>query len=77
MSTIPDTRLDTSGLTCPLPVLKAKKALKAMAPGQLLEVVATDPQSPEDFAVLCETQGHKLLSSAPDGQAFRFLIERA
>ena len=70
------TRLDTSGLTCPLPVLKAKKALSSLKPGDVLEVVATDPQSREDFAVLCETQGHRLIESNELGGVFRFLIAR-
>ena len=70
-------RLDTSGLMCPLPVLKARKALASLAAGQCLEVIATDPQSPADMAVLCETKGHSLVVSetiAPD--AFRFVIAR-
>lgn len=68
--------LDVRGLTCPLPVLKARKALAKLAPGDILDVLATDPQSPADFAVLCETQGHRLLHSSAAEGVFRFLIAR-
>lgn len=68
--------LDTSGLACPLPVLKARKALAALRPGQLLEVIATDPQSPADFEVLCSVGGHKLRTQSTTGGVFRFTIER-
>lgn len=55
-------RLDTRGLNCPLPVLKAQKALRAMAAGERLEILATDPKAPVDLAQLCETAGHLLLA---------------
>lgn len=72
----PAQTLDTSGLTCPLPVLKARKALAALRSGQRLALIATDPQSPADIAVLCETQGHRLLASEAIDGGFSFLIER-
>jgi tRNA 2-thiouridine synthesizing protein A len=68
--------LDTSGLTCPLPVLKARKALAALSPGDVLDVIATDPQSPADFEVLCSVGGHKLRAQSTAGGVFRFTIER-
>ncbi len=76
-TTSPNARLDTSGLTCPLPVLKARKTLASMVPGQCLEIIATDPQSPQDMRVLCETKGHILVASEVIGpDVFRFLIAR-
>ncbi len=71
-----DRTLDTSGLMCPLPVLKAKKAMAQLAPGQVLEIIATDPGSVADFDVFCQVQGHRLLRSDADGATFRFEIER-
>lgn len=83
---IPSARLDTTGLLCPLPVLKTRKALAQLAPGQCLEVIATDPQSHADMIVLCETQGHRLASCETGSHEavgpaagltpFRFLIVR-
>ena len=60
--------LDLKGLKCPLPVLRAKKALKGMAPGALLEVLATDPGSVKDFHAFCETTGDEMVAwSEADG----------
>jgi tRNA 2-thiouridine synthesizing protein A len=65
------TLLDATGLICPLPVLKARKALKAMPPGALLAVRATDPAAPKDFRAFCEATGHALvgIDVAEDGLA--------
>ncbi len=59
-----DQRLDASGLTCPLPLLKAKQALNRMQSGEILEVLATDPGSVRDFQVFAEQSGHRLLASS-------------
>lgn len=72
-----DVTIDTSGLSCPIPILKAKKALAAMADGATLEVVATDPASPKDFAAFCRATGNVLVDSGNRGPAFWFLIQRA
>lgn len=69
--------LDTSGLTCPIPILKAKKALAALAPGAVLEVVATDPAAPKDFIAFCKATGNELLSSTQEAGNYRFRIRRA
>jgi tRNA 2-thiouridine synthesizing protein A len=72
----PDIELDACGLHCPLPVLKARKRLEAMAPGEVLRVVATDPMAVIDIPHFCTEQGHGLLSvEALDG-AHRFRIRR-
>lgn len=71
-----DSRLDTSGLTCPIPILKAKKALSGLAPGAVLEVLATDPAAPKDFVAFCKATGHELLKSAETAGTWHFLIRR-
>lgn len=72
----PSVFLDASGLRCPLPVLRARKAMKSVAPGGVLEVVATDPSAVADFQSFCETTGDQLVSwNESDGQ-FTFLIRK-
>jgi tRNA 2-thiouridine synthesizing protein A len=68
--------LDVKGLNCPLPILRAKKALTDMESGQVLRVVATDPGSVKDFAAFCKQTGNPLLSSEETASAFTFLISK-
>lgn len=68
--------LDASGLQCPMPLLKAKRALNALAGGERLRVVATDPGSVRDFEVFCEQSGHKLLESERQGERYCYLLEK-
>ena len=68
--------LDTSGLKCPLPVLKAKKALRSMETGDQLRVVSTDPSSVQDFADYCDNAGHTLLISDAGDTLFTYVIEK-
>ena len=68
--------LDVKGLNCPLPILRAKKALTDMESGQVLRVVATDPGSVKDFAAFCRQTGNPLLSSEETADAFTFLISK-
>jgi len=72
-----DQVLDAKGLNCPLPILKAKKALKGMAAGQTLEIQATDPGAVADFDAFCKQTGNVLLSSTDDGGVYKFEIRRA
>lgn len=72
-----DRDLDLRGLICPLPVLRTRKTLLAMARGQRLRVLATDPKTPGDLALFCAEAGHRLVESGQSGEAFSFLIERA
>lgn len=69
--------LDATGLLCPLPVLKARRALKPLAPGAILEVLATDPGAVKDFEHFCQTTGCELLETAeqPDG-VLRFRLKK-
>ena len=71
------TTLDTKGLNCPLPVLKAKKALKDLAAGDLLEVIATDPGSVKDFDSFCRTTGNELMeTNSGDDGVYTFTIKK-
>ncbi|MCK6452360.1 MAG: sulfurtransferase TusA family protein [Alphaproteobacteria bacterium] len=72
----PDKVLDTKGLTCPLPVLRAKKAIKELAPGQVMKVLATDPGSVADFANFCKATGSELLASTTEDNVFVYLIRK-
>ena len=71
-----DTELDTSGLNCPLPILKAKKALASLREGQVLRVIATDPESVRDFTVFSQQMGHALLETREEGGRFYFLLRK-
>ncbi len=71
-----DKEIDTSGLNCPLPILKAKKALTDMQSGQLLKVIATDPGSWRDFEAFARQTGNELLSQEKTGTNFAFVLKR-
>ncbi len=68
--------IDTSGLACPLPVLRARKALIAMAPGERLALTATDPLAAIDVPHFCAETGHRLIASERRDGVLTFLIER-
>lgn len=73
--------LDLRGLACPLPVLKANKALRGMAPGETLVLLATDPAAVKDFHAYAQETGHELLAWAeeegkPGQRVFRFALRR-
>ena len=68
--------LDVRGLNCPMPLLKAKKALNDLAPGALLRVVATDPGSVRDFEVFSRQSGHQLLESSEEAGNYRYLLRK-
>jgi tRNA 2-thiouridine synthesizing protein A len=74
-STLPRV-LDVQGLNCPMPLLKAKKALNEMAPDTLLQVLATDPGSVRDFAVFSKQSGHALLESRQEDEVYIFLLRK-
>ena len=69
-------QLDASGLSCPLPVLKTKKALNDMVSGQILKIIATDPGSVKDFQAFSNQTGHTLLSSVEDKKSFVFYLKK-
>ncbi len=66
--------LDVKGLACPLPVLKAKKKLKSLEPGDELEVLATDPSAVEDFRAFCELTGHTLIDWSEEDGVYSFRL---
>jgi tRNA 2-thiouridine synthesizing protein A len=70
-----DHTLDAKGLNCPLPILKARKALKEVPAGGTLEVLSTDPGSVADFAAFCRQTGNELLEESVDDSVYRFLIK--
>ncbi|MBT3926494.1 MAG: sulfurtransferase TusA family protein [Rhodospirillaceae bacterium] len=67
--------LDTKGLNCPLPILKAKKALGGLSTGDTLEVLSTDPGAVKDFEAFCRQTGNELLESNEDSGVYSFLIK--
>ncbi len=71
-----DEVLDAKGLNCPLPILKAKKALNGLVDGKTLEVLSTDPGSVADFEAFCRATGNELVEHNNDGDIYRFLIKR-
>jgi TusA-related sulfurtransferase len=68
--------LDTRGLACPLPLLKAKQALNRLQTGEQLRVLATDPGSQRDFHVFAEQSGHLLLASEARDDEFIYLLQK-
>lgn len=68
--------LDARGLNCPLPILKAKKALAEMASGEILRVMATDPGSVRDFQAFCRQTGNELVDHREDHKEFTFFMKR-
>ena len=68
--------LDAKGLNCPLPILKAKKAIAGLNPGDTLEVLSTDPGSVKDFEAFTRTTGNTLLETNNDGGVYRYVIKK-
>jgi tRNA 2-thiouridine synthesizing protein A len=71
-----DIIVDARGLSCPLPVLKARRALRELPAGATVEVLSTDPSSAEDFPSFCQSAGHILLEYTQVDDAFRFVIKK-
>ncbi|HXX60169.1 MAG TPA: sulfurtransferase TusA family protein [Candidatus Sulfotelmatobacter sp.] len=68
------THVDARGLSCPMPIVKTAQAIKPLASGALLEVLATDAGSVKDFAAWTRTTGHELVEQSVDGAVYRFVI---
>jgi tRNA 2-thiouridine synthesizing protein A len=71
-----DDELDATGLNCPLPILRAKKALNGMETGKVLRIIATDPGSVKDFEAFAKQTGNELLSSTEENGKFMFLMRK-
>jgi len=69
-------RLDARNLSCPMPIVKTAVAIKGLAPGQLLEVLATDPGSVKDFAAWSSTTGNELVEQGVEDGVYRFVLRR-
>ncbi len=68
--------LDVKGLSCPLPIVKTAQALKQLAAGDLIEVLATDPGSVKDFAAWSKTTGNDIVETSQEGGVFRFVLRK-
>lgn len=68
--------LNLKGLSCPLPIIKTAKAMKELAPGQVLEVFATDPGSVADFNAWSRSTGNPLIDSSQEGEVFHFVLKK-
>ena len=71
-----DRELDVQNLTCPLPILRTKKALAQMVTGEVLRVLATDPASVDDFAAFAKQTGNALLAQNQQDGVFEFFLQR-
>lgn len=71
-----DQELDVRGLNCPLPIIKARKAINGMEPGKVLKVVATDPGSVKDFEAFAVQTGNELLESSEDGGEYTYRLKK-
>ncbi len=71
-----DQLLDAKGLNCPLPILKAKKALKSVPAGGTLEILSTDPGSVADFGAFCRTTGNELLEQSEEDGVYKFVLRK-
>ena len=73
---IVDVTVDARGLNCPMPIVKTAQAVKAMASGQTVEVLATDPGSTKDFAAWSKSTGNELVEQSVDGGVYRFVMRK-
>ena len=73
---MPET-LDATGLKCPLPVLRARKAIKGVTPGHARVVLATDPAAVDDFRAFCEETGHRFIDWTQDAEVYRITLRKA
>ena len=71
-----DQELDASGLNCPLPILRTKKALAGLQAGQILRIIATDPGSVKDFEAFARQTGNELLESSEQAGKFYFRLRK-
>jgi len=68
--------VDAKGLSCPMPIVKTAQAVKGLASGQLLEVLATDPGSTKDFAAWAKSTGNELVEQTVEGGVYRFVLRK-
>jgi len=68
--------VDARGLSCPLPIVKTALAIRELASGNVIEVLATDPGSTKDFIAWSKATGHELMESTIDGKVFRYILRK-
>ena len=68
--------LDAKGLKCPMPIVRTAQAIKTIAPGELLDIQATDPGAVADFAAWSRSTGNQIIAQSVDGGVFRFVVRR-
>jgi tRNA 2-thiouridine synthesizing protein A len=68
--------IDARGLSCPMPIVKTAQAVRGLAPGTIVELIATDPGSVKDVAAWCKSTGNELVEQTSDGAVYRFVIRR-
>ena len=71
-----DQQVDARGLNCPMPIVKTAQAVKTLASGQTVEVLATDPGSVKDFAAWSKTTGNEIIEQTTDAGVFRFVMKK-
>jgi tRNA 2-thiouridine synthesizing protein A len=71
-----ETTVDARNLSCPMPIVKTAQAMKTLASGTIVEVLATDPGSTRDFVAWCKSTGNELIDQSSDGGVYRFVIRR-
>jgi len=76
MSTAVAQTLDVKGLACPLPIVKTAQAVRQLASGDVIEVLATDPGAVPDFDAWCRTTGNRLVEQTEEDGIYRFLVEK-
>ena len=70
-------RVDASGLSCPMPIVKASQAIRSVQPGQCVEVIATDPGSVKDFEAWARSTGNLLVESSVEAGKYRYVLRRS
>jgi tRNA 2-thiouridine synthesizing protein A len=71
-----EARVDARGLSCPMPIVRTAQAIKTVASGALVEVLATDPGSLKDFTAWCRSTGNELIEQTSDAAVYRFVIRK-
>lgn len=77
VSTKADCEIDARGLNCPMPILKAKKGIRDLQPGQVMHVIATDSGSANDFPLFCKQSGSELVETSEENGEYHFYIRKS
>lgn len=69
--------LDTSGKCCPMPIVETNRTMKSLSPGEILQIIATDPGTRVDIPSWCQRTGHELLSTTADNKSFTYYVKKS